>query len=225
MSELDDTSAELRRIAAAPPDVARLGDPRPAAVLFVLFAATGVIALVPQLTAITEPDRLHAAIAAGAGPAWRQLVGGLALAVAGVAFAIVVGRLTRIAQSIAGGDYGAVARVAANVFAALAGTAGGAFTTVAAIGVLGAGFAAVPREAVLLSQLGYVLLTVPGMVAAAVAVFGTAFAVWRAGRQSTAVAIVGFAVSVFLLGGMFVVPAALLPLWALLAAFTVRRNP
>lgn len=223
MSNLDDTSAELRRISEAPPGVARLGDPRPAAVLLTVFATVGVAALAPLLTEVTAPDRLYRALTAGPAAAWWHLAGGLALAVAGVAFAIVIGRLTRIAQSIAGGDYGAVARVAANVFAALAGASGGALTTVAAVGVLGGGFDAVPREAVLLPQLGYVLLTVPGMVAAAVAVFGTAFAVWRAGRQSTAVALTGFAVAVALLASLFVIPAVLLPLWALLAAFTVRQ--
>ncbi len=214
MPELDDTAGELARISDAPPELSRrLGDARPPVIVFTLLSAIGVALLSPVLAAFPDgyspTDRVESGL---------QLIGGLALAGAGVAFAVTITRLTRVAQSIAGGDYGAVARTGATVFAAVDGCAAAALTTTGVADLFGE-----PAGSEVLPEIGYVLLTVPGMVAAAVAVFGTAFAVWRAGRMATPVAISGFVVAFLLLGGVFVVPLVLLPLWLLAAAFVVRR--
>lgn len=235
---MDDTSAELRRVAGSPFGGADLGDPRAPAVIFVVLGAGGVALLAPLLTAFPGTARDYLSATSGTGAAWAQLLGGFALAGAGVAFAVAVTRLTRIAQSIAGGDYGAVARAAATAHAALVGTAAAALATnplsriLGGPAALGAGKAGTGSAAgamtgldlAALPRLGYALLVVPGVVAAAVAVFGTTFAAWRAGRLGTVLALTGFAVSVLLLGGAFVIPVALLPLWLLTAAFMIRRR-
>jgi hypothetical protein len=234
--DMDDTSAELHRVAESPFGVADLGDPRIPAVLFVVLGAAGVALLAPLLAAFPGTAADYLAATGSTASAWAQLVGGLALAGAGVAFSVAVTRLTRIAQSVAGGDYGAVARAAATAYAALVGVAAAALATDALARVIGgpaslgptSGGSGGPAGAALdpaaLPRLGYALLIVPGVVAAAVAVFGTTFSAWRAGRLGTVLALVGFLVSVLLLGGVFVYPVALLPLWLLAASFTIRRR-
>lgn len=238
---MDDTSAELRRVTGSPFGGADLGDPRTPAVLFAVLGGGGVALLAPLLAAFPGNARAYLDAAGGAGAAWAQLLGGFALAGAGVAFAVAVTRLTRIAQSVAGGDYGAVARAAATAYAALVGTAAAALATdplarviggPATMGTTGTGTAATSGTAATITgldpaalpRLGYALLVVPGVVAAALAVFGTTFAAWRAGRIGTVLAAIGFAVSLLVLGGVFVVPVVLLPLWLLAAAFAIRRR-
>jgi hypothetical protein len=232
---MDDTSAELRRVTGSPFGGADLGDPRTPAVLFVVLGGGGVALLAPLLAAFPGNARAYLDATSGTGAAWAQLLGGFALAGAAVAFAVAVTRLTRIAQSVAGGDYGAVARAAATAYAALVGTAAAALATdplarviggPATIGTAGSGATTATitgLDPAALPRLGYALLVVPGVVAAAVAVFGTTFATWRAGRLGTVLAAIGFAVSLLILGGVFVVPIALLPLWLLAAAFAIRR--
>jgi hypothetical protein len=214
---MDDTPAGPRTVGDPPFGTATTGDPRRPAVLLAVLGVGGVALLWPVLAPFPGTAAEYRSAAAG----WAQLVGGFALAGAGIAVAVVVTRLTRIAQGVAGGDYGAVARAAATACAALVGAAAAALAEPAVVGVLGGRPDADPT---VLPRLGFVLLTVPGMVAAALAVLGTAFAVWRAGRISTLLAVLGFAASVALLAGVLVVPAVLLPAWFLAAAVRVRRR-
>ncbi|HEY3507124.1 MAG TPA: hypothetical protein VGN37_30565 [Actinocatenispora sp.] len=213
---MDDTSADARTVGDSPFGAVATGDPRPPALLLAVLGVGGVALLWPVLAPF--PGAAGAYRSAGG---WAQVVGGFALAGAGIAVAVVVTRLTRIAQSVAGGDYGAVARAAATACAALVGAAAAALAEPAVVHVLGGQPGA---DTILAPRLGFVLLTVPGMVAAALAVFGTAFAVWRAGRIPTPLAVLGFVASVALLAGILVVPAVLLPGWLLAAAITIRRR-
>jgi hypothetical protein len=223
---MDDTSAELRQVADSPFGGADLGDPRIPTVLFVVLGGGGVLMLGKLLTTFPGPASRYAAATASTGAAVTQLVGALALAGAGVAFAVAVTRLTRIAQSVAGGDYGAVARAAATAYAALVGTAAAALSTDPLARLLGAPAATsgAGLDPATLPFLGYALLVVPGAVAAAVAVFGTTFAAWRAGRISTALAMIGFAVSLLLVGSVLLVPVPLLPIWLVATSFVIRRR-
>jgi hypothetical protein len=216
---MDDTSAELRKVADGPFGLAGMGDPRVPAVLLAALGAGGVALLWPVLSAFPGSPAGYRAATGDAG--WVQLGGGVALAGAGIAVAVVVTRLTRIAQSVAGGDYGSVARAAATACAAVVGTAAAALATPAAARLMGGSPGPDPTT---LPRLGFVLLTVPGMVAGAVAVFGTSFATWRAGRISTVLAVLGFAVAVALVAGILVVPVVLLPAWLVAAAFLIRRE-
>ncbi|GAA4217425.1 hypothetical protein [Actinocatenispora rupis] len=212
---MDDTSAELRAVRDTPYGAGATGDPRRPAVLLAVLGIAGVALLWPVLAPFPGTVADHR------GPGgWPQVAGGLALAGAGIAVAVVVTRLTRIAQSVAGGDYGAVARAAATACAALIGAAAAALAEPAVTHVLGG---PPDTDPALLPRLGYVLLTLPGMVAAALAVLGTAFAVWRAGRISTILAVLGFASAIALLAGIFAVPVVVLPGWLVAAAFTIRR--
>jgi len=216
---MDDTSAELRRVADSPFGPVRIGDPRGPVLLFTALGLAGVGLLWPLLAAFPGDTARYAAAARHAGI--LQLLGGLALAGAGVALAVVVTRLTRIAQSFAGGDYGAVARAAAAAAAALIGVSAACLATPAAVRLLGGTPGA---DAATLPRLGFVVLTLPGATAAAVAVFGTSFAIWRAGRMSTVLAILGFAAAAILLAGILAVPLLVLPAWLVAAAFLTRRE-
>ncbi|MGA8113794.1 MAG: hypothetical protein WCA46_09050, partial [Actinocatenispora sp.] len=117
------------------------------------------------------------------------------------------------------GDYGAVARAAASICAGIVGVAAAALVEPATVRILGGAPGGADE---VLPRFGLVLLTVPGMVAAALAVFGTAFAAWRAGRIGTLLAVFGFVAAVVLLAGLLVVPMVLLPAWLVAAAFTIR---
>jgi hypothetical protein len=217
---MDDTSAELRRVAESPFGLVGAGDPRPPAILFAVLGLGGVALLWPVLASFPGTDQSYLAAPRGTAGPWPQLIGGLALAGSGVAIAVVVTRLTRVAQSVAGGDYGAVARAAATACAAIIGVAAAALAEPAVVRLLSGPPGTDPA---LLPRLGFVLLTLPAMVSAAVAVFGTAFAVWRAGRIGTVLAVLGFATAIFLLAGILVVPVVLLLAWLLAAAFAIRR--
>ncbi len=216
---MDDTSAELRRVAESPFGLAATGDPRRPAVLLAVLGVAGTALLWPVLAPFPGTGRAY--LAATRGDSVGQLLGGLLLAGAGVAVSVVVTRLTRIAQSVAGGDYGAVARAAATGCTAILGVAAAALAEPAAVRVLHGSPGVDPA---MLPRLGFVLLTVPAMVCGALAVFGTAFAVWRAGRIGTALAVLGFVASAGLLAGLLVVPVVLLPAWLVAAAFVIRRH-
>lgn len=196
---------------------AGVGDPRGPAVLLALFGLAGAALLWPMLAPF--PGTAHNYLAAiRTAPGVPLLVGGFALAGSGLALNAVVTRLTRAAQSVAGGDYGAVARSASTVCAAIIGASAAALAEPAAVRTLGGLPTGAPDLA---PRLGFVLLTVPAMVAAAVAVSGTAFAVWRAGRIGTQLAVLGFAAAACLLFGLLVFPILALPAWLLAAAFRV----
>lgn len=215
---MDDTSAELRRVTNSPFGMHTMGDPRPPAVLLAVLGAGGLALLWPMLARFpgSPGEYAHATRHAD----WSQPVGGLALSGAGIAVAVVVTRLTRVAQGVAGGDYGAVARAAATACAATIGAAAAALSEPAVVHLLRGPAGANPA---LLPRLGFVLLMLPAMVAGAVAVFGTAFASWRAGRIGTVLAILGFVAAAALLAGLLVVPIVLLPAWLIAAAFVIRR--
>ncbi|MGA8115376.1 MAG: hypothetical protein WCA46_17060, partial [Actinocatenispora sp.] len=89
---MNDTSAGPRSTTALPFGVTGMGDPRGPAVLLTVLGVAGVALLWPALAAFPDGS-------ARVGDGWPQLVGGFALAGAGVAVSVLVTRLTRIAQS------------------------------------------------------------------------------------------------------------------------------
>jgi hypothetical protein len=159
---------------------------------------------------------------------FRHAVGAYALAASGLCF---LGFAVTSTASAAGfPDVSAVAqtaRLTAAVFAALVSIAGAALATVS----LSIGFGQITGDAgirdgeELLPQLGYVIVTVPGALSAAVAIWLIA----RVGARTKALprwaATCGHVVAAAQLLSLFTLPLLLLPLWVVTAGIVLREAP
>jgi hypothetical protein len=116
------------------------------------------------------------------------------------------------------------ARLSAGVFAALVGVAAAAMATVS----LSVGFGRITGDPgirdgqELLPQLGYVLITVPAALSAAVAIWLLARLGERTGALPRWGTTSGYVVGAAQLLSFYTLPLLLLPLWVLAASFGVR---
>ena len=159
---------------------------------------------------------------------FRHAVGAYALAASGLCFLGFAVASTANAAGVA--DVSTVARTArltAAVFAALVSVAGAALATVS----LSIGFGQITGDAgirdgeELLPQLGYVLVTVPGALCAALAVVLIARVGVRTGALPRWVATCGYVVAAAQLLSLFTLPLLLLPLWVVTASLVLRERP
>jgi hypothetical protein len=157
----------------------------------------------------------------------RHAVGAYVLAASGLCFlGFAVAATAQSGDDPDVSTGGQTARLAAGVFAAVVGVAAAAFATVS----LSVGFGRITGDPgirdgqELLPQLGYVLLTVPGAVSAAVAIW----LVGRVGARTAAlprwVTTSGYVVAAAQLLSFYTLPLLLLPLWVLAASLVDRQR-
>jgi hypothetical protein len=155
----------------------------------------------------------------------RHAVGAYALAASGLCFLGFA--VTSTAGAVGERDLSAgvqTARLSAGVFAALVGVAAAAMATVS----LSVGFGRITGDPgirdgqELLPQLGYVLITVPAALSAAVAIWLLARLGERTGALPRWGTTSGYVVGAAQLLSFYTLPLLLLPLWVLAASFGVR---
>jgi hypothetical protein len=194
-------------------------------IAFVVFFLAGVVA------STVPSDHASAAswVAAytGSGKQFSHEATGVLLVLAALSLMSFLAVMwSRIGRLRPGGDHSMVPLVSAGVAAAcmsaggaLMGTAPGVTTSFA--GSSAAGAATLVRFA---NDTGFVLVAVPAMLAAAVAVAGLSVQARRAGMFGLKMEVFGIAVAVILLASLKFLPIAALLIWLIVTAIVLIRH-
>lgn len=196
-------------------------------IVFVVAFIVGAVLLGEVVGSFGDPDRQFAAIHEARSDRIGFVIGGYALAFAGVAFIWFIVSLT---EHLAGPDdvvLVTIARISGAAFATLLLAAAAAFMTVAASLTMGDAFddgGQFETGMSALPQLGYVLFHVGGMLAFSSTVAATSMLMRGAARGRVWLRRFGYVTALLLPLSVFTVFLVLLPVWAAAASLLAWRE-
>ena len=192
----------------------------------VLYFAFGLTPLM-ELPEGASSDEQVIALVADEGSRTGIVVGGVLVALAGVAMLIFLADLRRrLATDAKDSSLPALAFGAGLIYVAMLFLAGNAWTgyaTGVAVGEL-----PIPKDATLLrvlSDAGFGMLLIYGLFAAATCVVATSLSARRSGLLSKAMAMSGFVIAALLCLGFTYMPQFLVPVWVVAVSIALLRQP
>lgn len=192
----------------------------------IVYAAAYAVAMfVPSLPEGAYSDARVLALLDDGGDRTRIIIGGYAVVVAGCAFLVFVAALRSRLGPAAGSAWGSAMQSAAAGYAAVLACAAAMFSSIplgVALGELEAGTDTALYRA--MSNGGFHLLLVGGLLLAAVAVGSASVALRQLADVPRWLPVVGFVIAPLLLLGFAWAPQFLVPVWAVTVAAALGRD-